>query len=106
MNDIIRRYYDENVEREWERLTRPYHRLEFETTLSLLTRYLPVSGQIIDIGCGPGRYAIELLKRGYSVTLFDLSSGVLDFAVERMQEQGFSTPCCTPGSSAGFNPVS
>jgi 2-polyprenyl-3-methyl-5-hydroxy-6-metoxy-1,4-benzoquinol methylase len=34
--------------------------------------------KIIDIGCGTGRHAIELTKRGYSVTGIDLSESQLD----------------------------
>jgi SAM-dependent methyltransferase len=32
---------------------------------------------VLDVGCGTGRHAIELAKRGYSVTGLDLSSGML-----------------------------
>jgi len=32
---------------------------------------------ILDVGCGTGRHAIELAKRGYSVTDVDISTGML-----------------------------
>ena len=35
---------------------------------------------ILDIGCGTGRHAVELTKRGYRVTGFDLSEGQLRLA--------------------------
>jgi len=35
---------------------------------------------ILDMGCGTGRHAIELAKRGYQVTGVDLSSGMLSQA--------------------------
>lgn len=38
---------------------------------------------IIDVGCGTGRHAIELTKRGYSVTGIDLS----DSQIERAREK-------------------
>jgi 2-polyprenyl-3-methyl-5-hydroxy-6-metoxy-1,4-benzoquinol methylase len=38
------------------------------------------SRRILDIGCGTGRHAIELAKRGYRVTGFDLSEGQLRLA--------------------------
>jgi len=39
--------------------------------------------KIIDIGCGTGRHAIELTKRGYSVTGIDLSLAQLKKAREK-----------------------
>ncbi len=38
---------------------------------------LPAGGSILDIGCGTGRHAIELAKRGFQVTGIDISSGML-----------------------------
>jgi 2-polyprenyl-3-methyl-5-hydroxy-6-metoxy-1,4-benzoquinol methylase len=35
------------------------------------------SATVLDIGCGTGRHAIELAKRGYSVTAVDLSASQL-----------------------------
>jgi len=45
-------------------------------------------GHICDIGCGPGRYAIEMLKQGYDVTLFDLSEPLLNFAKSQIDQMG------------------
>jgi 2-polyprenyl-3-methyl-5-hydroxy-6-metoxy-1,4-benzoquinol methylase len=44
--------------------------------------------KIIDIGCGTGRHAIELAKRGYQVTGIDLSESQLKRAREKAKEQG------------------
>jgi 2-polyprenyl-3-methyl-5-hydroxy-6-metoxy-1,4-benzoquinol methylase len=38
------------------------------------------SATVLDIGCGTGRHAIELARRGYSVTAVDLSASQLDRA--------------------------
>lgn len=43
---------------------------------------LPASGSILDVGCGTGRHAIELAKRGYAVTGLDLSSAMLARAAD------------------------
>ena len=67
---------------------RPYRRLEFESTMRLVERYFPKDGSVADIGCGPGRYSIEMLKRGYRVTLVDLSEESLEIARRKMAELG------------------
>ncbi|MBI4811602.1 MAG: class I SAM-dependent methyltransferase [Ignavibacteriales bacterium] len=41
---------------------------------------------ILDIGCGTGRHAIELAKRGYKVTGIDLSESQLQRAREKAKE--------------------
>jgi len=43
---------------------------------------------ILDIGCGTGRHAIELAKRGYSVTGIDLSASQLERAGQKAKEAG------------------
>lgn len=88
MSRIVRDYYDSHAEQEWNRLNDPYSQLEWLSTLRLMDRYLPDSGHICDIGCGPGRYAIELLQQGYQVTLFDISEKELALAEERIGELG------------------
>lgn len=44
--------------------------------------------RILDIGCGTGRHAIELARRGYQVTGFDLSEAQLRRAREKADEAG------------------
>jgi SAM-dependent methyltransferase len=78
---LVRDYYTSCVGKEWRRLVRDaYHRLEFETTLHFLEKHLPEKGLVLDAGCGPGRYTIELAKRGYEVTSLDLTPANLEFA--------------------------
>jgi ubiquinone/menaquinone biosynthesis C-methylase UbiE len=43
---------------------------------------------ILDIGCGTGRHAIELAKRGYSITGIDLSESQLERARQKAAEAG------------------
>jgi len=90
MSDVVRRYYDGSVMREWERLDNPYRRFELVSTLRLIEEFFPKSGKVIDIGGGPGRYTIELLKMGYSVTLVDLSARAIAFAKEKLDELGLT----------------
>lgn len=77
----VREFYTGQVRNEWRRLVKDaYHRLEFETTMHFLEKYLPSNGLVLDAGCGPGRYSIELAKRGYQVVMLDLTPANLEFA--------------------------
>jgi D-alanine-D-alanine ligase len=44
--------------------------------------------RILDLGCGQGRHAIELGRRGYEVTGVDLSEYLLDVAAARARAAG------------------
>ncbi len=43
---------------------------------------------ILDVGCGTGRHSVELAKRGYTVTGFDLSEDQLNKAREKAEKAG------------------
>ena len=84
---IVESYYDDSAEREWARLER--HRTEFAVTMRALAEHLPAPpAAVLDVGGGPGRYAIALAAMGYSVTLLDLSSESLEFARGKAAEAG------------------
>jgi S-adenosylmethionine-dependent methyltransferase len=79
--------YDSMSEREWARMDR--HRTEFYVTQRALREHLPPPpARILDCGDGPGRYAVELARWGYDVTLFDLATGNLTLAREKAAEAG------------------
>lgn len=79
--DNVARYYDLAARRELSRLARdPYHMLELRITLHYLAKHLPPAGHILDLGGGPGRYCIALARKGYTVTLADVSTELLKIA--------------------------
>jgi SAM-dependent methyltransferase len=83
---LVKEYYTGQVRKEWRRLARDaYHRLEFETTLHFLEKYLPPNGLILDAGGGPGRYTFELARRGYQVVLLDMTPANLEFARRQLK---------------------
>ncbi|WP_010292004.1 MULTISPECIES: class I SAM-dependent methyltransferase [Clostridium] len=88
MIEEVREYYDKEAEREWERLGKPYSNIEFLTTINMINKYFKKDGKILDIGCGPGRYSIELLKMGYKVSLLDISQNELDIAKKKINHIG------------------
>lgn len=50
----------------------------------------PKGGQILDVGCGYGRHAIELVQRGLTVTGLDLSLPLLIRAADEAQRRALS----------------
>jgi SAM-dependent methyltransferase len=87
LDDTIKEYYTQNVRKEWKRFFRDaYRRLEFDTTLHFLSRFLPEKGLVLDLGGGPGRYTIELARQGYEVVLFDLTPANLEFARRQIKK--------------------
>ena len=44
--------------------------------------------RILDVGCGTGRHAVELARRGYQVTGIDISAGMLEVARRKAEAAG------------------
>ena len=77
----MKEYYDSFGEREWERLEKPHDgALEFAVTTHAIAARLDPHSRVLDIGGGPGRYAIWLAEHGHRVTLADLSPVLLEIA--------------------------
>ncbi|NMI06889.1 class I SAM-dependent methyltransferase [Paenibacillus sp. SZ31] len=71
---------------EWGRLER--EPIEFIINMHYIREHLPATGYILDNGAGPGKYAMELAKLGYQVTLSDLTPSSVDTAREKAHEFG------------------
>ena len=83
--DDVRAYYRGFAGREWDRLASPADgAVELLVTTDALARHLPPASRVLDIGGGPGRYALWLAERGHRVTLADLSPELLAIARERL----------------------
>jgi len=82
----VKHVYD--LKDEWDRFETPGGKLEFELTMSIITSHLPQKAEILDLGGGPGRYAIELAKLGHMLHLADLSQRNLDTAKKKIAEFG------------------
>jgi len=66
--------------------------------------------KILDVGCGTGRHAIELVKRGYHVSGFDLSEAQIKRAKEKAETEGLSIDfqvldACKPHFNNAFDLV-
>jgi len=90
--ELVKSYYTESVRSEWRRLIQgAKQRLEMETTLHFLAQSLPESGLILDAGGGPGRYTIELARRGYDMMLLDMTPANLVFAQRQIKRARVQT---------------
>jgi SAM-dependent methyltransferase len=61
------------------------HILEVEAILSWFCRQ---RGRVLDIGCSGGLHALELAKKGYSVTGMDKETSAIELARKRSSEEG------------------
>ncbi|WML48651.1 class I SAM-dependent methyltransferase [Neobacillus sp. PS3-34] len=82
--EIVRKFYDETVNYEWERLDR--HKVEFELSKRYINRYIKPNDVVLDLGGGPGKYSLYLSQQGCDVTLADLSQKNIDFALNKAKE--------------------
>lgn len=73
---------------EWGRLDR--EPLEFIINLHYIKQYLTNAQSILDNGAGPGKYAMELAKLGYNVTLSDLTPKLVEIAQQKVNELGLT----------------
>jgi SAM-dependent methyltransferase len=87
IEETVKGWFTKKAGVEWRRLQRnPYHEIEFIVTMHFLEKYLPKSGLVLDAGGGPGRYTIELAKRGYDVVLLDLVPDMLKLARRKIKK--------------------
>lgn len=60
----------------------------FEVDFLIEVLDLLPGSHILDVGCGTGRHAVELVQRGYRVTGIDLSQGMLEEALKAAAQAG------------------
>ncbi len=82
MTDEIRTHYNADPKKEWDRLQKR-NTAEKQITLRMMDRFIRPGDRILDIGGGPGHYAIHWARKGHDVTLLDLSDGNVRFAKKK-----------------------
>ena len=96
--DKIAEYFNKTGFRAWEALTNetPVSKIRLKVRQSRekmrrkILSILPndLSGKrVLDAGCGPGQFSIELAQRGASVLGIDISSNLIEIAKKRLPEK-------------------
>ena len=57
-----------------------------------------IGGKLLDVGCGSGRYSLDLAKKGMVVTCVDLSQEMLNIAKTNSHKAGFFNNTYIAGS--------
>ncbi len=86
MENVIKYY---SAFDEWGRLDR--EPLEFMVNCHYIRANLPRKGQVLDIGAGPGKYAIALARWEYDVTVADLTPNLVRQAEINARELGLES---------------
>jgi len=87
--DGVRAYYDARGESEWHRLDNPYEgAIEQEMNRRAFEELIPPGARVLDLGGGPGKWTIWLLRRGHRVVLGDVSPKMLDIARRELAMAG------------------
>lgn len=84
--EIIKEYYNSDVEHEWNRLE--HNSYEFLINTHFMDKYIKSGDKILDIGGGPGRYSLYFAQKECDVTLIDLSVENVKFAINKANELG------------------
>jgi SAM-dependent methyltransferase len=72
-------FYDDYGEREWTRFDDGRTpAASFATHTHYLERFVSAGDRVLDAGCGPGRFTLELARLGAQVVAADISPGQLD----------------------------
>lgn len=91
VSPLARPWYETIFDERYPELFGPLERdPEEEVTRILGLLSLPPGATVVDLGCGRGRHAIPLSRRGYRVTGVDLSEKMLGLARARAQREGAS----------------
>jgi SAM-dependent methyltransferase len=83
----------------------PYWQWHDALTWDYLKPYLPKdhSAEIIDLGCGTGKWGIKLAQSGFAVTCLDISHKMVDAVQRKAESTGLSRVTAVQGDLADLS---
>lgn len=86
----VQKYHDRVAGRYDDTYGDAYWQFHDALTWDHLRPFIPddLGAEIVDLGCGTGKWGLELLKSGYRVTFVDISAKMLDAAKEKVEQMG------------------
>lgn len=88
---------DEEFSRMWEASSGTYSFDRYSVIRDDVVRHLDskglLEGSVLDIGCGPGTYAVPMASRASSVLAVDLNRGMLDRLEAECRSEGIRNMC-------------
>jgi len=94
MIDKVRRGFDSRA----DNYDNPVTAFIGERELRAIRKLVPPGSTVLDYGCGTGRTTLDLLRRGCTVTAFDISPNMLALAEAKSMEMGFEAEFTTDAS--------
>lgn len=91
-------YYNSNPESEWNRLAGDF-KIEYRIITHYMNKFLPANSKVLDVGGGPGRYGVDLVKAGHEYNLIDLSEGNIEFAKKISKQHKVNFNSCEVGNA-------
>lgn len=89
--EYVQQFHDEYAEQEWQRVDKALTtRIEYEIHRRFLAKFVRSGDSVLDLGSGPGRHAIDMMRAGAKVTLGDISEVQLNLAHQKIAEVGLT----------------
>ena len=87
--EAVTHYFDKLAEKEWLRLESTLQgRIKYAVHRHFIAKHIRPAMHVLDVGSGPGRFALDCVELGADVTLVDISPVQLELARKRLANQG------------------